>query len=112
MKSFQTSVPVPCLLQIQSQCSDDLQQLNQKKYEDIYNVVFDNKLNETFYNSYAISNCQEFLYFLHEEVAEKYIMLDEDNSDENYDDYEIQSYEDWLNEEFGDDAETAYWNLD
>lgn len=39
-------------------------------------------------------------------------MLDEDNSDENYDDYEIQSYEDWLNEEFGDDAETAYWNLD
>ena len=87
-------------------------QINQKKYEDIYNVVFDNKLNETFYNSYAISNCQEFLYFLHEEVAEKYIMLDEDNSDENYDDYEIQSYEDWLNEEFGDDAETAYWNLD
>jgi len=22
------------------------------------------------------------------------------------------SYEDWLNEEFGDDAETAYWNMD
>ena len=55
-------------------------QINQKKYEDIYNVVFDNKLNETFYNSYAISNCQEFLYFLHEEVAEKYIMLDQDRN--------------------------------
>ena len=30
-----------------------------------------------------------------------------------YNDYERpQSYEDWLRDEFGEDAETAYWNLD
>ena len=38
--------------------------------------------------------------------------------DDDYDDYHRNkygphlSYEDWLNDEFGDDAEAAYWNLD
>lgn len=31
----------------------------------------------------------------------------------NYEYYERpQSYEEWLNEEFGEDAETAFWNMD
>ena len=38
---------------------------------------------------------------------------DQDDYDDRDDDYERpQSYEDWLQDEFGDDAETAYWNLD
>ena len=39
----------------------------------------------------------------------------EDESwDGGYDDYheEYPSFEEWLNDEFADDAETAYWNLD
>ena len=50
--------------------------------------------------------------------GEKYRFTDsmneiEDEYENEEDDTEYtQSYEDWLDEEFGDDAETAYWNLD
>ncbi|SHN42326.1 hypothetical protein SAMN05216311_114180 [Chitinophaga sp. CF418] len=37
----------------------------------------------------------------------------DDDYDDGHDDYyEYPSYEQWLEDEFGDDAETAYWNLD
>lgn len=34
------------------------------------------------------------------------------NERENYSDNSPSGYEDWLNNEFGDDANTAFWNLD
>lgn len=50
-------------------------------------------------------------------LSEKYETWENEQEDyddrDYYDDYERpQSYEDWLIDEFGDDAETAYWNLD
>jgi hypothetical protein len=43
----------------------------------------------------------------------KYSPINDRDEEDRYDDYEKRpSYEDWLREEFGDDAEGAYWNLD
>jgi hypothetical protein len=47
-------------------------------------------------------------------LEKKYDAWDTEQYDNDRDDdYERpQSYEDWLNDEFGDEAETAYWNMD
>lgn len=88
----------------------DTLKINQEKYEKRYSVYFDEIENEIFYDNNAINQSQEFQYYLNENF-EKKIRLE--NYQENHpEDYEIQTYNDWLNEEFGDDAETAYWNLD
>ena len=49
-----------------------------------------------------------------EVLEKKYDTWETSQYDNNRDDdYERpQSYEDWLNDEFGDEAETAYWNMD
>jgi hypothetical protein len=50
-----------------------------------------------------------------QKLLEKYSTWEneEDDYDDRPDYYEaFDSYEDWLEEEFGDDAETAYWNTD
>lgn len=86
--------------------------INENKFEKLHSVFYDNILNATFFSSSAIENCQEFLYFIDESVSERNLEHNKEYYEEAYDDYEVQSYEDWLNEEFGDDAETAYWNLD
>lgn len=88
----------------------DTLKINQEKYEKLYSVYFDEVYNEIFYDNNAINQSQEFQYYLNENFERK-------NSSGNYaekyhEDYEIQTYDEWLNEEFGDDAETAYWNLD
>ncbi len=47
-------------------------------------------------------------------LEKKYDTWETSQYDNNRDDdYERpQNYEDWLNDEFGDEAETAYWNMD
>lgn len=88
----------------------DILKINQEKYEKLHSVYFDEVYNEIFYDNNAIKQSDEFQYYLNENFEKKSSI---ENFQENYDkDYEIQTYDDWLNEEFGDDAETAYWNLD
>jgi hypothetical protein len=47
-------------------------------------------------------------------LEKKYNTWDTNQYDNSRDDdYEQpESYEDWLNNEYGDEAETAYWNMD
>jgi len=55
--------------------------------------------------------CETKIYFDGKNFS-KYILRENNYQDDNQDDdYEKpQSYESWLRSEFGDDAETAYWN--
>lgn len=88
----------------------DTLKINQEKYEKLHSVYSDEVYNEIFYDNNAINRNQEFQYYLNENFEKKSSI---ENFKENYpEDYEVQTYDDWLNEEFGDDAETAYWNLD
>ncbi len=92
--------------------SSETLEINQQKFENFYSVYYDKEMKLTFYNSNVINNSKEFQYFINEDVTERFYNEDDNYEEPYYDDCEIQSYEDWLNAEFVDDAETAYWNLD
>jgi hypothetical protein len=61
---------------------------------------------------YPLQRNYETKIYFDGKIFKEYILNDSNYEDDNhYNDYEERpSYEDWLNSEFGDDAETAYWN--
>ena len=77
---------------------DKLKEIKRTKTREI-SFKIKSKINKEHYIEYYITD-----FFETQEVVERG-QISNDN-------HPAQSYDDWLNEEFGDDAETAYWNLD